>query len=338
VRGEDNRERPRRDGRERFTPTCVGKTCGRVGGWLLLAVHPHVRGEDAPPRHRPRASSRFTPTCVGKTKDVLAAGEEAGGSPPRAWGRPEAGSRSRPWSTVHPHVRGEDASRGGRLLVLLRFTPTCVGKTRTCCSWVIRTNGSPPRAWGRLSLPAKGNPWRPVHPHVRGEDEHHRGDHPPGHRFTPTCVGKTMSTFFFRLPLPGSPPRAWGRRRRRRSTRTLTAVHPHVRGEDEQRPVLAVRRLRFTPTCVGKTRRGTGERRSSVRFTPTCVGKTRSAAARAARSCGSPPRAWGRPAAAAAIVQEAPVHPHVRGEDHRGDREGRGPPRFTPTCVGKTHG
>ncbi len=152
----------------RFTPTCVGKTPFSGAIVRTSAVHPHVRGEDEPCRahSRPVAGSpprawgrpaehaagisagRFTPTCVGKT--------------PRR--RPQR--RSAP---VHPHVRGEDLSavslacsmRGspprawGRqhstrdILVVERFTPTCVGKT------------------GRAS---RVTPRPPVHPHVRGED------------------------------------------------------------------------------------------------------------------------------------------------------------------------
>src|SRR5436190_1144235 len=111
---------------------------------------------------------RFTPTRVGKTT---------------------AGSKRRPAHSVHPHTRGEDASRNtsrrsesgspphawGRLpkylvgQVAVRFTPTRVGKTGNTI-------------W--LSYPPS------VHPHTRGED---------------LCVASTTT------PAPGSPPHAWGR-------------------------------------------------------------------------------------------------------------------------------
>ena len=156
---------------------------------------------------------------------------------------------------------------------------------------------------------------------------------PHGVRFTPTCVGKTVTRspnspyppvhphmrgehFLNRPPffdLCGSPPHAWGRR-------------------FDSSPCAAWQR--FTPTCVGKTLRDSSRRRRA-RFTPTCVGKTL------------------RPAS---IVPVAAVHPHMRGEDlPDGERPwgcagspphawGRPPPshsasrcrRFTPTCVGKT--
>ena len=92
--------------------------------------------------------------------------------------------------------------------------------------------GSPPRAWGRLSLEQTIRRKPAVHPHVRGD-----GGADPEH----------MALFF------GSPPRAWGRRawghhlgRHLRFTPTCVgtaihtsvastgqrpAVHPHVRGD-----------------------------------------------------------------------------------------------------------
>ena len=177
----------------------------------MLTVHPHVRGEDrsdseinrsrsgSPPRawgRRNHSDSRnvrfrFTPTCVGKTAIRLCSpnlrpvhphvrgedgvterrGERCDGSPPRAWGRPAPAPD--PFSS-------------------LRFTPTCVGKTSHALEisaalavhphvrgedvriilGALAVGGSPPRAWGRLCL-----------------GEKNRGNC----RFTPTCVGKTLS-------------------------------------------------------------------------------------------------------------------------------------------------
>ena len=175
----------------------------------MMSVHPHMRGEDfnlaetlgtqagSPPHawgrpsytHRAALNPRFTPTCVGKTGSF---GSDIGEPP------------------VHPHMRGEDSStyrappsgggspphawgrrKGiGILPGGLRFTPTCVGKTRPDQSpapppsvhphmrgeddrnipFLLLVFGSPPHAWGRRE-PAKGGRiiWR----------------------FTPTCVGKT---------------------------------------------------------------------------------------------------------------------------------------------------
>ena len=154
---------------------------------------------------------RFTPTHVGKTFDVPPSAVGHYGSPPRTWGRlaasPERfqGVRFTPthvgktqppplpsWAIpVHPHARGEDASRDttpaaftgspprtwGRPPVVpvamsgRRFTPTHVGKTSTRQRRAARTGGSPPRTWGRPQQSGRGCPRR---------------------RFTPTHVGKTL--------------------------------------------------------------------------------------------------------------------------------------------------
>ena len=172
-------------------------------------------------------------------------------TPPRAWGRPRhdgtprrcarntptcVGKTVDAWLQTgkgmeHPHVRGEDDS-----------------DVDTPC----RFSGTPPRAWGRLSLASdkqraagntptcvgKTNREREIadmsrkHPHVRGEDacrlwkKDNGVETPPRAwgrpldgqaelstcRNTPTCVGKT-STAYCRSSSPQK--------------------HPHVRGEDQ---------------------------------------------------------------------------------------------------------
>ena len=214
----------------RFTPTCVGTTLLPLTLRAAPTVHPHVRGDDraialvavvtagSPPRawgrHKHqrihRLVPRFTPTCVGTTATLRAAcrsvtvhphvrgddaatdtlGSSPSGSPPRAWGR-------RRGSSVYPACR--------------RFTPTCVGTTRGCTTPSRRdavhphvrgddiwpstrstsSSGSPPRAWGRLSI---------MRTCTRA------------YRFTPTCVGTTPGACAAPRTLCGSPPRAWGRR------------------------------------------------------------------------------------------------------------------------------
>jgi len=215
--------------RARFTPTCVGTTDSVGAFGCDIAVHPHVRGDDwsrstsplfplgSPPRAWGRPTRvavllkprRFTPTCVGTTIvfDVPANGR-----------------------SVHPHVRGDDWTTAYRIIgfygspprawgrlrfpllvqISNRFTPTCVGTTRSvglssglpsvhphvrgddmsCAAQMYLIAGSPPRAWGRRPL-------------KRGRAERIR--------FTPTCVGTTC-------PLAVVTP--------------ATAVHPHVRGDD----------------------------------------------------------------------------------------------------------
>ena len=236
-------------GTGRFTPTCVGTTCLVPASPPRKSVHPHVRGDDwrrnrtagmrigSPPRAWGRLlcrsiaieRRRFTPTCVGTTDDTVIRH-----TPP----------------TVHPHVRGDDISFvllaalaagspprvWGRLAKApftrpeIRFTPTCVGTTRspdcprvgtpvhphvrgddaTCRLNLRRYSGSPPRAWGR---PVRYDPGG------RGSGSPPRAWGRPGNsfakiakvRFTPTCVG-TTSVF-------GICP-------------STSSVHPHVRGDD----------------------------------------------------------------------------------------------------------
>ena len=115
---------------------------------------------------------------------------------------------------------------------------------------------------------------------------------PADRRFTPTCVGKAQkrpllrrlgqvhphvrgegSTWKARCQLvPGSPPRAWGRR----------LGYDALPGHD-----------RFTPTCVGKAaakEKGAGAPpvHPHVRGEGSCLLRDRVALR------GSPPRAWGR--------------------------------------------
>ena len=133
----------------------------------------------------------------------------------------------------------------------------------------------------------------------------------PSQRYTPTCVGKTMAQttqgIFSQVhphvcgenifgvsrsvSVGGTPPRVWGKR----------SVYPKTTNP-----------FRYTPTCVGKTRRslksrvwvaGTpprvwgklqpgGPRVYRHRYTPTCVGKT-------SRTLG--------------LIAATQVHPHVCG-------------------------
>jgi len=243
-------------------------------------------------------STRCRATCIS-------------GSPPHAWGR---------------------RYYCGLELELVRFTPTCVGKT--------------PKA--RVSLHRVS-----VHPHMRGEDQVEfpaarelRGSPPHAwgrhrgcalrnqvRRFTPTCVGKTATVY---------------------SSKRQNPVHPHMRGEDSAAHCAKYSRAGSPPHAWGRLC-GYNGRRLERRFTPTCVGKTgRHAASDMAQTVhphmrgedllsmpcskgvsGSPPHAWGRrnilwgddfahgftPTCVGKtknpplFERENPVHPHMRGED-----------------------
>jgi len=228
----------------------VGKTTTILWSYGWWTVHPHARGEDCCERGRVR---------------------RVDGSPPRAWGRPLLVGEFGGGKTVHPHARGEDSFIG---------------------SSTVRTFGSPPRAWGRHQQPLHPipnerftptrvgkTPARPsrsplsaVHPHARGED---------------CCLPAAMR------PSQGSPPRAWGRlswneqqmrpewftpTRVGKTSEALAAtsripVHPHARGEDRDRQPAITDQLGSPPRAWGRRRCDLHWRRR-VRFTPTRVGKT----------------------------------------------------------------
>ena len=173
----------------RFTPTCVGKTCGHAS--------------------LPFRLQRFTPTCVGKTRMPVRLVLVTRGSPPHAWGQrsligavPGSGCRFTPTcvgTTVDCHGVSESAdsrftptcvgtTSAGRPLArpIRRFTPTCVGTT--CDAGSRLGYGSPPHAWGhgcqgmlqrwRFTPTCVGTTVRsshmtyrdPVHPHMRGDN------------------------------------------------------------------------------------------------------------------------------------------------------------------------
>jgi len=172
-----------------------------------------------------------------------------------------------------------------------------------------------------------------VHPHVRGE---------------------FFRALWWRMPPPGSPPRAWGirprgatRQIRHRFTPTCVGnslpgqlssdrlpVHPHVRGEFPSRLLHAetgngspprawgiqgvvsgqVDRLRFTPTCVGNSL----DRLlggDGTAVHPHVRGEFNPVPNILSLTSGSPPRAWG--------IRRAIALPKTRL-------------RFTPTCVGNS--
>src|SRR5580692_12200624 len=133
-----------------------------------------------------------------------------------------------------------------------------------------------------------------VHPHARGDDG--------------TVRGASRTTH-------GSPPRAWGRRRRS--------------GPPEPA-------LRFTPTRVGTTQDSTTGIWTINGSPPRAWGRRLASAAAINPDFGSPPRAWGRPAGPDPRRHGLPVHPHARGDDERHGHRRRRHDRFTPTRVGTT--
>ncbi len=176
-----------------------------------------------------------------------------------------------------------------------------------------RPSGSPPPAWGIL---------------------HERVGRKRAERFTPTCVGNT--------------------RRLGRSTSPV-AVHPHLRGEYEKAASPREAADGSPPPAWG-IRAAIEHGGIKVRFTPTCVGNTRRALAHPVRPSVHPHLRGEYPRPGPMACGGGSVHPHLRGEyavapPHYPRLSGSPPPawgirpccpsgrgrrRFTPTCVGNT--
>ena len=212
----------------------------------------------------------------------------------------------------HPHARGEDHNVTYSYDIIIRNTPTHVGKTAAA--------HMPDRQLQK-------------HPHARGEDLKVRhettsfAETPPrtwGRRDhglcphvlmgnTPTHVGKTTPAEKLKSPHGETPPRTWGRPQSTAEVRlqvgnTPTHVgktppllmgclflkkHPHARGEDCQPASSSAYSAETPPRTWGRPARRAAEN-FGRRNTPTHVGKTRGAGRKTAYR-------W--------------KHPHARGED-----------------------
>jgi len=163
--------RARRGEEKRFIPTCVG--------W--------ISGESVPDYE----STRFIPTCVGWIQFLPLCRPPVNGSSPRAWGGCQTARRSSGLSSVHPHVRGVDASYLTMLSPSFSVHPHVRGvDSIPCC---LDESGSA------------------VHPHVRGVDVNDLAERLDLlDRFIPTCVGWIFAMAVSCEALIGSSPRAWG--------------------------------------------------------------------------------------------------------------------------------
>src|SRR5690606_2047231 len=93
-----------------------------------------------------------------------------------------------------------------------RFTPACAGTTCFETQEQVEQFGSPPRARGRRFRRWGSASWSPVHPRVRGDDALLVLLSDERVRFTPACAGTTVVSRGQPPTIPGSPPRARGRR------------------------------------------------------------------------------------------------------------------------------
>ncbi len=236
----------------RITPTGVGTAAASWWRTRSRADHPHGRGDGrfrspalespvgSPPRAWGRPSSlllgrsvpRITPTGVGtaprRPRRAASAQDhphgrgdgglrqESGrgerGSPPRAWGRRKPRRCVWPEGRITPTGVGTAtaATAGG---VSHADHPHGRGDGRTSTSTSTPCTGSPPRAWGRHLIRAGDAEADRITPTGVGTASPSRrrssrmADHPHGRGDggSPTAAPPVQ---------PGSPPRAWGRRRR----------------------------------------------------------------------------------------------------------------------------
>ena len=322
-------------GRLRFTPTRVGTTSPHQRpATLPRSVHPHARGETASRYRSGNGRARFTPTRVGTDSRSRQMTRRYRFTPTRVGTTRQLSRVSRQRVSVHPHARGDCyvyyAGRCAAIAVhphargdcidrwrcqfrRCRFTPTRVGTTMRLRSVSASRCGSPPRAWGRRASSVCDSLLGSVHPHARGDDDagdsllstcrsvhpHARGD------ITECAVSNGAGN--------GSPPRAWGHRRRRSArwarrftptrvgTTRLTSwivqgvsVHPHARGDIVARVPYVLRHPRFTPTRVGTSLIGRCVAPARRAVHPHARGDNVSPVVRCfADVGGSPPRAWG---------------------------------------------
>ncbi len=198
-----------------------------------------------------------------------------------------------PTRAVHPHVCGENSPTDNQIFQRNGSPPRVWGKRFTGFDLVMDPSGSPPRVWGKRVAA-----WVFF-------------DAP---RFTPTCVGKTYVRPRAARRQTRFTPTCVGKTNRASLSASVTAVHPHVCGENSAWGTAS-------PTLFGSPPRVWGKppfpsaTAGATRFTPTCVGKT------IRRSV---------------LPADAAVHPHVCGENSRSIKNTFYCIRFTPTCVGKT--
>ena len=218
-----------------FTPAYAGKIFYTARGCRCSWVHPRIRGEDlisrlrgfgvlgSPPHTRGRfflfgirrPLRGFTPAYAGKIPDVPgnASGDE-----------------------VHPRIRGEDCATGLGSTVEQGSPPHTRGRLRHRVGQYGRAGFTPAYA-GKIGLTHFVVLDDEVHPRIRGEDyprsygvfrqmgspPHTRG------RFVPYSTAGVSGGFTPAYAGKISPD---GRRQRARK------VHPRIRGEDFNSPIL----------------------------------------------------------------------------------------------------
>ena len=197
--------------------------------------------------------------------------------------------------TVHPHTRGDNMIDRRSLAQIV---------------------GSPPHAWGQLSILTISRCRDAVHPHTRGDNASRDPAISVPIRFTPTRVGTTVDCI---------------------ASRWSMSVHPHTRGDNvDGSPSVNVGSRGSPPHAWGQLMHRDVVQACVSRFTPTRVGTTHESRDRPVRSAVHPHTRGDNAVSSRSSMSDWPVHPHTRGDNVMRDRIGRRATRFTPTRVGTT--
>ena len=109
------------------SPRVWGQSRVVCSGELGEEVHPYACGDNVANFAPARPVLGFIPTCVGTMSPPLSAFGFTPGSSPRVWGQCSRLRPARLFSTVHPHVCGDNSCLHGLDNYDHRFIPTCVG-------------------------------------------------------------------------------------------------------------------------------------------------------------------------------------------------------------------
>ena len=190
--GENTRDVSTFGGKQRNTPTHVGKTCLSLCAMGRGTEHPHACGENA-----------FVDCLL--LRDI--------GTPPRMWGKRH---RQRIYSTSppeHPHACGENHAAVVGVVVGIGTPPRMWGKRGAVPYPAIRKVGTPPRMWGkRDGKHIETERLRNTPTHVGKTSSQ---DRPAGHIAEhPHACGENVARQLLRCQSRGTPPRMWGKRYR----------------------------------------------------------------------------------------------------------------------------
>ena len=208
VRGEVHDDRWR-NGNERITPACAGRSNCILRLNAICEDHPRVRGEKSsvrvknrsksgsPPRVRGEAEKvencrydgGITPACAGRSENVVPPGLPQQDHPRVCGEKTIPGINTEVEAGSPPRVRGE-VRNGGDHIMKLRITPACAGR-RARLSAICTCFRDHPRVCGEKHCKAdvfhvcSGSP-----PRVRGE-ACGRWARPAFSRITPACAGRS---------------------------------------------------------------------------------------------------------------------------------------------------